>query len=80
MFYNLNIILRNLRRNGLYSVINIAGLAVSLTAVILIMLWVRDELSFDKFHTRWRITGSTECCRIMHTALISAGGCLPHRR
>ena len=52
MFYNLKIAIRNLRRNGLYSVINVAGLAVSLTAVILIMLWVNDEMSFNKFHKR----------------------------
>ena len=52
MFNNIKITLRNLHRNGLYSWINIAGLAVSLTAVILIMLWVHDELSFDRFHKR----------------------------
>ena len=48
MFYQLKITLRNLRRNGLYSVINIAGLAISLTAVILTFLWVRDELNFNR--------------------------------
>jgi len=50
MFYHLKIILRNLRRSGIYSFINIAGLAVSLAACILIMLWVWHELSYDKFH------------------------------
>jgi len=48
MFYNLKIAFRNHRHNGLYSVIKIVGLAVSLTAVILIKLWVWDELNFDK--------------------------------
>ena len=52
MFYHLKIIIRNLFHNGLYSIINIAGLAVSLTAVILILLWIQNELSFDKFHER----------------------------
>ncbi|MDR0207514.1 MAG: ABC transporter permease, partial [Bacteroidales bacterium] len=50
MFYNLKIALRNLRRNGLYSIINITGLTVSLTACILITLWVYDEWSYDRFH------------------------------
>ena len=50
MFYNLIIAIRNLRRNGLYSVINIVGLTVSLATCILISLWVHDELSFDRFH------------------------------
>lgn len=51
MFKNyLKIALRNLRRAKVYSVINIFGLAVGLACTILIMLWLTDELSFDKFH------------------------------
>jgi putative ABC transport system permease protein len=41
---------RNLRRNPFYSLLNIAGLAIGLAVGILILLWVRDELSFDGFH------------------------------
>lgn len=41
---------RNIRRNGFYSLLNITGLAIGLSAGILILLWVRDELSFDGFH------------------------------
>jgi len=41
---------RNLRKNGLYSFINIKGLTVGLAVGILILLWVLDEFSFDKFH------------------------------
>lgn len=41
--------LRNLVRSKLYSFINIGGLAVGLAAVILISLFIRDELSFDKW-------------------------------
>jgi len=48
--YHLKIILRNLQRNGLYSAINISGLAVSLAVCILISLWVKDELSYDRFY------------------------------
>ena len=50
MFYHLKIIIRNLQQQGLYAWINMSGLSVSLTAVILIMLWVNDEVSFDRFH------------------------------
>jgi len=39
--------LRNIVRHKLYSFINIAGLAVGLTAAILIGLFVQQELSFD---------------------------------
>jgi ABC-type antimicrobial peptide transport system permease subunit len=39
---------RSLRRNGVYTAVNIVGLAVSLTAAIFILLWVQDELSRNK--------------------------------
>ena len=41
---------RNLLHNKFYSAINIAGLATGLAVGMLILLWVQDELSFDKFH------------------------------
>lgn len=51
MFKNyLKIALRNIKRHKGYSFINIAGLAVGMACCILILLWVRDELSFDRFH------------------------------
>ena len=40
---------RNLKKNGLYSFINIAGLAVGMVCSALILLWVNDEVSYDKF-------------------------------
>ncbi len=43
--------LRSLRNNRLYSFLNIAGLAVGLAASILVLLWVADEFSYNKFHT-----------------------------
>ncbi len=46
----IRISLRKIRRQKGYSFINIAGLAVGLACCILMMLWVRDELSFDRFH------------------------------
>lgn len=41
---------RNLRKNKLYSFINIGGLSLGLTACILIMFYVSHEHSFDQFH------------------------------
>ena len=46
----IKIALRNLRRNKLYSFLNIAGLAIGITCCILILLYVQDELSYDRFH------------------------------
>jgi putative ABC transport system permease protein len=42
--------LRNLRKDKLHSFINIAGLAIGLAFVILILLFVRYELSYDSFN------------------------------
>jgi putative ABC transport system permease protein len=42
--------LRNMLRHKGYSLINVAGLAMGMACFILIVLWVRDELSYDKFH------------------------------
>jgi len=52
MLWNyLKVTWRNIRRYKGYSSINIVGLAVGLASCILILLWVQDELSYDKFHT-----------------------------
>jgi len=44
--------LRNIRRNTLYSVLNVAGLAIGVTCCLLILLYVQDELSYDRFHEK----------------------------
>src|SRR5258707_1035796 len=46
------VMLRSLRKNGTYSFINISGLAIGITCSLLILLWVFDELAFDKFHPK----------------------------
>ena len=45
----LTIAFRNLVRHKLFSVINIAGLAIGLACVIFVILFVRDELSYDRW-------------------------------
>ena len=51
MFRNhLVVAFRNLIRHKVYSVINIAGLAIGMACAVLILLWVQDELSYDRFH------------------------------
>ena len=41
---------RNLVRNKIYSLINIAGLSIGLACAMLIILYVKDEVSYDRFH------------------------------
>lgn len=42
--------IRNLRRERLYAVINIVGLAIGLGICLLVMAYVVDEWNFDNFH------------------------------
>lgn len=55
---------RNLVRQKIYSAINIAGLAIGMTCCLLLLLFVRDELSYDSFHQKaeriYRVTWSQE--------------------
>ena len=46
----LRVALRNLRNHKAYSFINIIGLAVGIACCIAILLYVRDELSYDRFN------------------------------
>ncbi|TKK68280.1 FtsX-like permease family protein [Ilyomonas limi] len=41
---------RSLLKNKFYTAINISGLAVGLATGIMLLLWVQNELSYDKFH------------------------------
>ncbi len=51
MFKNyLKTAIRNLRHNKVYSFINIAGLSIGLACAMLIILYVKDEVSYDRFH------------------------------
>lgn len=43
---------RAIQKNRLYSVINITGLSLGLTVCMLITLFVKDELSFDRFQKK----------------------------
>ncbi len=48
----LKIAFRNLIKNPGYSFINIFGLALGITAFVLILLFITDELSYDKYHEK----------------------------
>ncbi|MFC1724537.1 ABC transporter permease [candidate division KSB1 bacterium] len=72
MFKNfLKIAIRNLNRQKGYSFINIAGFAVGLTCCFLILLFIRDELSYDRFHENadriYRIAGTAKIGNLEET-------------
>jgi putative ABC transport system permease protein len=53
---------RNLSRNKVFSIINISGLSVGLACCMLIFLYAKDEVSYDRFHKQgkalYRITST----------------------
>jgi putative ABC transport system permease protein len=42
---------RNMQRNKVNSILNISGLAIAMSCVIIIAMYITDELSFDRFFT-----------------------------
>ena len=53
---------RNIIRHKAFAAINISGLAIGMACSIFILLWVQNELSYDRFHKNaneiYRITGN----------------------
>jgi len=68
----LSIAARGLVRHRLYSAINIASLAVGLTCIVFVVLFVRDELSYDKW-----IPDTQNLYRVELTANVPDRGPLP---
>jgi len=65
MFKNyLKVSLRNLWRNKGFSAINIIGLALGLATCLLILFFVADELSYDKYNEKaeriYRVDGDIQ--------------------
>ena len=42
---------RVLRKQRLYSILNVSGLAVGLATTMLLLLWINNELGYDRFHS-----------------------------
>src|SRR6476619_7426152 len=43
---------RHLVRSKGFSIINISGLAIGMASAMLILLWVQNEISYDRFYTK----------------------------
>jgi putative ABC transport system permease protein len=66
--HNLILIYRNFKRYKATFLINLTGLSSGLACVILIYLWVSDEVSFDRFHER-----ESQLYQIMQNAPMANG-------
>jgi len=63
--------LRNFTKNKFFTFINIFGLSIGIACSILILLWVADELSYDKFHPKadrlYQVWVNTDFNNTIHT-------------
>jgi putative ABC transport system permease protein len=59
---------RNLMKNKVFSFINIAGLSIGIAVSFVILMYVRDELSFDKFNVN-----ANRIVRVIFKADINGG-------
>ena len=46
----LTIAWRNLLKNRAFSFLNISGLSIGMASAVLILLWIQNGVSFDRFH------------------------------
>jgi putative ABC transport system permease protein len=69
---------RNLLRHKAYSLINISGLAIGMACSILILLWVQNERSYDRFHANaphlYRVTAQAGEFKVAINAAGMPGG------
>jgi ABC-type antimicrobial peptide transport system permease subunit len=49
---NFKIALRGLLRRRTFSIINMMGLSLGMTAAIFVFIWVQNELSYDQYHAK----------------------------
>jgi putative ABC transport system permease protein len=48
--HNTTLALRNFRKNKTHTTINVLGMAIAITSILLIALYVQHELTYDRFH------------------------------
>ena len=68
----LKITIRNIKRHKAFSFINITGLGIGLAISLFIVLWVQNELSYDRFHKNYK-----NIYRIVEHWMISDGSVNP---
>ena len=81
LFSYFKIALRNIRRQKIYSAINIIGLATGLTISLVIAFYVYDDITFDRFHEHagsvYRVVMQSNVGQGGRTSAITAGPLLP---
>ncbi|MCD4817544.1 MAG: ABC transporter permease [Candidatus Cloacimonetes bacterium] len=78
----LKIAFRNILQHKGFSIINISGLALGLAVFMLIMLWVHDEISYDRFHKKtdrlYRLVAQAQLGEQSFKAVVTPGEFPPY--
>jgi putative ABC transport system permease protein len=56
------IAIRNIKRYPAHSILNISGMAIGMACAFLLLLWVQNELSYDRFYRN-----TDQLFRVLHT-------------
>ncbi len=69
---------RNLRKNRTFSLINVLGLATGMACTMFILMWVQDEVSWDKFQPNYKSTWQVFANRNFNGEIVTDNAiCLP---
>lgn len=81
LFFNFKIAWRNIRKNKVFSSVNIIGLALSMACCLIISLYVWNELRYDSFHQNmdniFRITEKQNQAGILYDVAVTPGPLAP---
>ena len=58
---HLKLALRNFRKNQIFTLINILGLSIGMASAIMVLLWVQNEYSFDRYYQNSKDIYRTIC-------------------
>lgn len=77
----LTIAMRNLRKHKTFSFINIMGLAIGIAVCLMILLWVADELSYDRWNEKYdriyRVAGEVKFGGLHNTFAVAPAPLAP---
>ncbi|MFT3705196.1 MAG: ABC transporter permease [Agriterribacter sp.] len=81
ILFHIKIAWRNIRKNKVFSIINIAGLALSLACCLIISMYVWNELSYDGFHSKkaqiYRVTELQDQAGTQYKVAVTPGPLAP---
>ena len=79
--FNVKIAWRNIRKNKVFSLVNVAGLALSMACCLVISLYIWNELHYDTFHKNisniYRLTEKQNQAGDLYNVAVTPGPLAP---